>query len=91
MPLASTFQSELRRWLIHCVLPIGSVEAKRSFSCMRRIHTWLRSSLRTDKLSDLAVIAMHVHDVPISSSGICKAYMALHPHRMKSSTLFSDI
>ena len=90
MPLASAFQSELRRWLIHwrrldtvsmsvtsliathademfypnikellkilAVLPIGSVEAERSFSCVRRIHTWLRSSLRTDKLSDLAVI-----------------------------------
>ena len=30
---------------ILAVLPIGSTEAERSFSCVRRIHTWLRSRM----------------------------------------------
>ena len=45
---------------ILAVLPIGSTEAERSFSCRRRPHTWLRSIMTRDRLSDLSVIAMHV-------------------------------
>ena len=30
---------------ILAVLPIGSTEAERSFSCFRRLHTWLRSTI----------------------------------------------
>jgi len=37
---------------ILAVLSIGSNEAGRSFSCLRRLHTWLRSTMTTDKLSD---------------------------------------
>ena len=73
---------------ILAVLPIGSVEAERLFSCVGRIHTWLRSSLCTDKLSDLAVIAMQGHSVPVSTSDICSEFMKLHPHKMKPSLLF---
>ena len=44
---------------ILAALPIGSTEAERSFSCLRRLHTWLRWTMTTDRLSDLSVIAMH--------------------------------
>ena len=44
---------------ILAVLPIGSTEAERSFSCLRRLHNWLRSTMTTDRLSDLSIIAMH--------------------------------
>ena len=37
-------------------LPATSVEAERSFSCMRIIKTWLRSTMTTDRLSDLCTI-----------------------------------
>ena len=42
---------------ILAVLAIGSTEAERSFSSLRRLHTWLRLTMTTD--SDLSVIAMH--------------------------------
>ena len=48
---------------ILAVLPIGSTEAERSFSCLRRLHTWLRSTMTTDRLSDLSVIAMYGNTV----------------------------
>ena len=38
------------------VLPVGSTEAERSFSCLRRLHTWLRSTMTTDRPSDLSII-----------------------------------
>ena len=78
------FVSCARSWLSfqYCV------EVERSFSCVRCIHTWLKSSLTIDKLSGLAVIAMHGHSVPFSINDICTAFMPLHPHKMKSSLLF---
>ncbi|KAG0711383.1 repressor of the inhibitor of the protein kinase [Chionoecetes opilio] len=85
----ATFFPNLRELLkILAVLPVGSVEAQRSFSCLRRIHNWLRNTMATEKLSDLAVIAMHGHEVPISRADICKRYMDLHPRRMMASSLF---
>ena len=36
----------------------GGVE--RSFSCIQRIHTWLRNAMTAGRLSDLAVIVGHV-------------------------------
>ena len=73
------------------VLPIGSVEAERSFSCVQRIHTWLRSTMTASRLSDLAVIAMHSHTtIPIDRRQICECFMALHPRRMNASSLFVD-
>ena len=39
--------------MILAVLPIGSTEAERSFSYLRRLHTWLRSAMTMDRLSDL--------------------------------------
>ena len=76
---------------ILAVLPIGSTEAERSFSCIRRIHTWLRSSMTTSRLSNLAVAAMHSHTtIPINRNQICERFMALHSRRMNASSLFID-
>ena len=69
------------------VLPIGSTEAEWSFSCVR---TWLRSTMTTEKLSDLAVIAMHCHTVRIHRDQVCDKYMAMHPRRMMSASLLSQ-
>lgn len=75
---------------ILAVLPIGSTEAERSFSCVRRIHTWLRSRMTTDRLSDLAVIAMHCHSIHIDRDKVYNKYMAIHPRRMMSASLLHD-
>ena len=62
----ATFYPNVRELLqVLCVLPIGSVEAERSFSCVRRVHNWLRNSMSTERLGDLTVIAMHRNDVPV--------------------------
>ena len=71
---------------IPAVLPVGSTEAERSFSCLRRLHTWLK----TDRLSDLAVIAMHGYTIPITCEQICKRFIAVHPRRMQRSSLFDN-
>ena len=57
---------------ILAVLRIGSTEAERSFSSFRRLHTWLRWTMTTDRLSDLSVIAMHGNTmVALETDSIC--------------------
>ena len=45
--------------VIACTLPISSAEAERSFSLLRKIKSYLRSTMSEECLSDLSVIAMH--------------------------------
>ena len=45
--------------VIACTLPISSAEAERSFSLLRRVKTYMRSTMSEECLSDLSVIAMH--------------------------------
>ena len=40
-------------------LSATTVEAERSFLCMRRVKTWLRSAMTSDLLSDLCVLHSH--------------------------------
>ena len=76
---------------ILAVLPIGSTEAERSFSCLRRLHTWLRSTMTTDRLSDLSVIAMHGNTmVALETDSICREFMELHPRRLTEPSLFGQ-
>ena len=76
---------------ILAVLPIGSTEAERSFSCLHRLHTWLRLTMTTDGLSDLSVIARHGNTmVALESDSICPAFMELHPRRMTEPSLFGQ-
>lgn len=72
---------------ILAVLPVGGTEAERSFSCLRRLHTWLRSTMTTERISDLAVIAMHGKAVRLETEQICCAFMELHPRKMLGSSL----
>ena len=40
-------------------LPSTTFEAERSFSCMKRVKTWLRSTMTSNQLSDLCVLHCH--------------------------------
>ena len=74
----NTFFPNVRELLkIHTVLPVGSTEAERSFSCLKCLHTWLRNTMKTDRLSDFAVIAMHGYTIPITCEQICKRFIAV--------------
>ncbi|CAK8676173.1 unnamed protein product [Clavelina lepadiformis] len=44
-------------------LPSTTVEAERSFSCMKRVKTWLRSAMTSDRLSDSCVLHCHLERI----------------------------
>lgn len=75
--------------VIACTLPITSAEAERSFSLMRRIKNYTRSTMTEGHLSDLAVMAIHYGErVPIDQ--ICHSFCQAHPRRLFQGCLFAD-
>jgi hypothetical protein len=43
---------------IYLTIPISSAEAERSFSVLKLLKTWLRTTMEDERLSDLGVIKM---------------------------------
>ena len=75
---ADAFPNIHRLLLIACTLPISSTEAERSFSLMKRIKTYTRSTMSEGRFSDLAVIAMHYPE-RFEVDEICEAFVKAHP------------
>ena len=75
--------------VIGCTLPVTSAEAERSFSLIRRLKTYLRSTMTEGRVSDLAVIAMN-YDVRIPVDDICKAFVQAQPRRLFQPSLFVE-
>jgi len=64
--------------IISCTLPNTSAEAERSFSLMRRIKNYLRSTMREEQISDLSVIAMNYSErIPVDE--VCHAFIQANP------------
>ena len=69
-----SFPNVHRLLLIGCTLPISRAEAERSFSLMKRIKTCTRSIMTEQRLSDLAIIAVHYSErIPVEE--VCKAFI----------------
>ena len=63
-------------------LPMTSCTVERSASTLRRIKTWLRSTMAQKRLNSLAL--MHVHkDVTIDTEAIIDRFARKHPRRMQ--------
>ena len=48
---------------IYLTVPITSSEAERSFSCLKRLKTWLRTKIGQIRLSSLAIINMNAPEL----------------------------
>ena len=58
-------------------LHVSSCEAERSFSALRRIRSYLRSTMSSERFSGLAL--MHLHsDVDIDIDEVCEAFISKH-------------
>ena len=71
------------------VLPVGSAEAERSFSCLRQIHSWFRTPMTEERLGNIGVLVVHGFNVPLNIGKICDTFIRRYPRRMSSrSVLF---
>lgn len=69
-------------------LPVSSCEAERSFSGYRRVKSYIRSFMTTERLAGLALMHLH-NDIEIDVDLICQQYISKLNRRMfKSCILF---
>ena len=57
-------------------LPITTATAERSFRALRRLKTYLWSTMKEDRLSGLALMHIHKHDVSFSAKDIVDDFAA---------------
>ena len=66
--------------LIGATSPIGSCEAERSFSALRRIKTHLRSTMSQDRLAGLTLMAVHyAESKELDTKAIVKHFVQDNP------------
>lgn len=66
------------------VLPLTTCEAERTISCLRRLKTYMRSTMTQDRLTGLAL--MHIHrelSLHADVDEIVQSFATEHPRRMK--------
>jgi hypothetical protein len=62
--LGGLFPETLKLANLLTVVPASSATAERSFSCLKRIKTWLRSTMTQTRLNDLALLHAHREMTP---------------------------
>ena len=65
------------------VLPVSSCEAERSFSALRRLKTYLRSTMSQTRLNSVAILHVHQSELmSVSLDSILKDFVSLNSQRM---------
>lgn len=60
------------------VVPASSAQAERSFSALRRLKTWLRTSMTQKRLNHLAICHVHSERLDkIDRKQVCKSLIAM--------------
>ena len=49
------------------VLPVTTCEAERTFSALRRIKTYLRTTMKQDRLNGVALLNVHTANIPLTA------------------------
>lgn len=62
-------------------MPASTATAERSFSAMNRIKTYLRTTMRTDRLSALALLHIY-RDVPIDRQNVITKFASLKGRKL---------
>ena len=84
-----TFPSIRRLLVIGCISPIGSFEAERAASGVRRLKTAYRSTMASERESDLNLIQMRP-DLLSTSSAVVDAFIEQQPRRMFSPSILFE-
>ena len=68
--------------VISLTLPVSIARAERSFSTMRRLKNYLRSTMTTDRLTGLALLNVYRHTYHISYDDVVNSFAAKKNRRM---------
>ena len=80
--LKNTSPDQLHQLLrLVCTFPITSCETERSVNALRRLKTYLRSTMGQERMSSIALIHSH-YTMDINYDEIIARFYALHPRRV---------
>ena len=71
---------------IACTFPITSAECERSFSAMRRLRTWLRASMKMERLGSVAIMNIHRQE-EVDYKHFSELFFQLHPRKISLTNL----
>ena len=74
---------------ILCTLPITSAECERSFSTLRRLKTYLRATMTSERESGLALMNIH-YNRQIDISATVDIFARKHPRRLLLADILAD-
>ena len=77
-----TFPNIYASMQILVMLPVTTCTCERSISVLRRLKTYLRSTLSEQRLNGLALLNVH-HDVNIDVQEVIDRFATRHPRKMK--------
>ena len=67
---------------ILCTLPPTSAKCERTFSCMRRLKSYLRSTMNAERFNGLPLLATH-HSKDINLINVRRRFVNMHKKRME--------
>ena len=76
------FQNIKELLKITCTLPVTSCECERSNSALKRLKTYLRSTMGHERLSGLTLLSVH-YDTDIDSEHVLNHFARKNPRRMQ--------
>ena len=83
------FPNIFRLLKIGCTLPITSCTCERSFSTLRRLRNWLRSSMGCTRLSSLALMNVH-YGHAVNYDKAVDIFLKMRPRRIELSDLILE-
>ena len=76
------FPNVKRLLRILCTLPLTSAECERTFSCMRRLKSYLRSTMNAERFNGLALLATH-RSKDINLINVRRRFINMHKRCME--------
>ena len=72
-----------------CTLPVTSCLAERSFSGLKRTKTAFRSSMATQRLTNLSLLSIH-RDILVDIQAAIDEFSRRHPRRLQLTDILAD-
>jgi len=85
----AVFPNIHRLFQLACTIPVTSCECERSASSLRRLHSYLRTSMTQERLSSLALIHIH-YDTLVNMDEVVTLFSQQHPRKLKLSNVFVE-
>ena len=67
---------------IYLTFPISSATGERSFSCLKRVKTWLRNTIGQERLSSLEILNIE-KDILINLDEVGRKFCKIKDRRIK--------